>query len=84
MLALVEFACREFGWSWRYAVEEASLLSLVLLMRQRAFSEGGGKGLGLDQQEELDRNAGRSWSELVAENRARMAPQLSAIRAACS
>lgn len=71
MLSLASFCCREFGWSWEYAVEDARLLPIMLLARQKAHEESeDGEGFTLFEQEKLD---GESWEKLLEENRRQLA-----------
>lgn len=77
---MIAFACEEYGWSWEYVCEDVSLLSLMLLMRQKVHSSSNGKGDGftLLQQEEMDENANVPWEELVRRNRERLAKMMAA------
>lgn len=60
------FACSEFGWSVEYA-NNASLISLLLLMRQKMANEGN-EGMTLTQQEELEKT---DWDTLVKQSHLR-------------
>lgn len=78
MLAIISFACQEFGWSFQYAVEDVSLLALMLLMRQKihSSSNGSGDGFTLLEQEEMDAIKDLPWEELVRRNREQLAKQM--------
>lgn len=78
MLAIISFACQEFGWSFQYAVEDVSLLALMLLMRQKihSSSNGNGDGFTLLEQEEMDAIKDLPWEELVRRNREQLAKQM--------
>lgn len=68
LLALTSFGCSEFGWKLDYVLDEASMLSLLLLLRQKATNEG--KQLfSLADKEAMD---SKSWDELLEENREKM------------
>ena len=75
MLAIISFACQEYGWSFQYVVEDVSLLALMLLMRQKVHSSSDGKGDGftLLEQEEMDAIKDIPWEELVRRNRLQLA-----------
>lgn len=75
MLAVISFACQEYGWSFSYVVEDISLLALMLLMRQKihASTENGGDGFTLLEQEQMDALANVPWEELVRKNREQLA-----------
>lgn len=75
MLATISFACQEYGWSFNYAVEDVSLLALMLLMRQKVHtsSESGGDGFTLLEQEQMDAAANVPWEELVRKNHEQIA-----------
>ena len=76
MLALISFCCGEFGWSWRYVVEDAALVSLMLLARQKAH-DNDCEGFTLREQESLDAAKDVPWEELVRRNRERLAKDMS-------
>ena len=77
MLSLISFCCREFGWSWEYVVEDARLLSLMLLARQKAHEESDtAEGFTLLEQERMDAERGVPWEELVRRNRERLAASM--------
>lgn len=68
LLALTSFGCSEFSWKLDYVLDEASMLSLLLLLRQKATNEG--KQLfSLADKEAMD---SKSWDELLEENREKM------------
>lgn len=74
MLAIISFACQEYGWSFSYAVEDISLLALMLLMRQKVHnSSESGDGFTLLEQEQMDAMANIPWEELVRRNREQLA-----------
>ena len=68
LLALTSFGCSEFGWKLDYVLDEASMLSLLLLLRQKAINEGK-QMFSLADKEAMDR---KSWNELLRENREKM------------
>lgn len=72
---MISFACQEFGWSFQYAVEDVSLLALMLLMRQKVHNntEGNGDGFTLIEQEQMDAIKDLPWEELVRRNREQLA-----------
>ena len=70
MLAVISFACQEYGWSFSYVVEDISLLALMLLMRQKIHtSSESGDGFTLLEQEQMDARSNVPWDELVRRNR---------------
>lgn len=70
MLAVISFACQEYGWSFSYVVEDISLLALMLLMRQKIHaSSESGDGFTLLEQEQMDAINNVPWDELVRRNR---------------
>jgi hypothetical protein len=76
-LALISFACQEFGWRYEYVVEEVSVTVLLLLMRQRSFAmDPANSGFSLAEQEQLDSCSGVSWDELVRRNREQLMRQM--------
>jgi len=73
MLAVAHFCCSEYGWPWEYVVEDARLLPLVLLMREKAHqSSEGGDGFTLQEQQMLDEQASLPWEEQVQRSRERL------------
>ena len=60
----MNFAAENYGWTLDYIVDSASILSLMLLMRQKLANEGH-CGIFLEDKELLDNN---SWDKLLAEN----------------
>lgn len=65
MLAVINFAAEHYGWTLDYIIDSASIIYLMLLMRQKLASEGH-CGIFLEDKEMLDN---KSWEELLAENR---------------
>lgn len=63
LLSVISFACQEFHWSLEY-VYDASMLSLLLLMRQKFASEGR-EGITLSQKEAFKN---KTWDDLVKES----------------
>lgn len=68
LLALMSFGCSEFGWKLDYVLDEASMLNLLLLLRQKATNEGK-QMFSLADKEKIDN---MSWDELLRENREKL------------
>lgn len=69
LLALLSFACSEFGWQISYVLDEVSVLSLLLLMRQKLYSSGQSM-IKLVDKEYIDT---ADWSKAVEENHKKIA-----------
>lgn len=69
LLALMSFGCTEFGWPLEYVLDQVSVLSLLLLLRQKS-TNAGKTMMTLADKEQID--AG-DWSRLVEENHRRLA-----------
>lgn len=69
LLALMSFGCAEFGWPLEYVLDQVSVLSLLLLLRQKS-TNAGKTMMTLADKEQID--AG-DWSRLVEENHRRLA-----------
>lgn len=65
LLAVVTFACEQFGWTLDYVYNSMSIIDVMLLMRQKLASEGH-CGIFLEDKEMMDNT---SWEELLAENK---------------
>ena len=75
MLSIISFACGEFGWNVQYAVEDVPMIFIMLLARQKVFTQTEHPGFTLEEQEELDNLKNVSWDELVRRNREQLAKQ---------
>lgn len=64
LLALMGFGCSEFGWPIQYVLDEISVLSMLLLLRQRSNNEGK-TVMSLADKEKIDR---LDWAKAVEEN----------------
>lgn len=69
LLALMSFGCTEFGWPLEYVLDQVSVLSLLLLLRQKS-TNAGKTMMTLADKEQID--AG-DWSRLVEENHRKLA-----------
>lgn len=76
LLSVIHFAASQFGWKLDYIQEDASLLELLLLMRQHVYTHSEHKGFTLLDQERLDEAANVPWEELVRRNREELARQM--------
>lgn len=70
LLSVISFACQEFHWSLEY-IYDVSMLSLLLLMRQKFASEGR-EGISLTQKEAFKN---KTWDELVKESHEKFKPK---------
>lgn len=69
LLALMSFGCAEFGWPLEYVLDQVSVLSLLLLLRQKSTSAGKTM-MTLADKEQIDSN---DWQKLVEENHKKLA-----------
>lgn len=69
LLALMSFGCTEFGWPLEYVLDQVSVLSLLLLLRQKS-TNAGKTMMTLADKEQID--AG-DWGRLVEENHRKLA-----------
>lgn len=69
LLALMSFGCAEFGWPLEYVLDQVSVLSLLLLLRQKSTSAGKTM-MTLADKEQIDSN---DWSKLVEQNHKKLA-----------
>lgn len=68
-MAILHFACQEFGWSVEYTVDDVSLIMLMLLCRQKLNTEGKCL-LTLEDKERIDNI---DWDTLVRQSHERLA-----------
>lgn len=69
LLAMMSFGCTEFGWPLEYVLDQVSVLSLLLLLRQKS-TNAGKTMMTLADKEQIDSN---DWSKLVEENHRKLA-----------
>lgn len=69
LLAIMSFGCTEFGWPLEYVLDQVSVLSLLLLLRQKS-TNAGKTMMTLADKEQIDSN---DWSKLVEENHKKLA-----------
>lgn len=69
LLALMSFGCAEFGWPLEYVLDQVSVLSLLLLLRQKS-TNAGKTAVTLADKELID---GCDWDKLVQENHRKLA-----------
>ena len=69
LLAIMSFGCTEFGWPLEYVLDQVSVLSLLLLLRQKS-TNAGKTMMTLADKEQIDNN---DWSKLVEENHRKLA-----------
>lgn len=69
LLAIMSFGCTEFGWPLEYVLDQVSVLSLLLLLRQKS-TNAGKTMMTLADKEQIDSN---DWSKLVEENHRKLA-----------
>ena len=69
LLAIMSFGCTEFGWPLEYVLDQVSVLSLLLLLRQKS-TNAGKTMMTLDDKEQIDTN---DWQKLVEENHKKLA-----------
>lgn len=69
LLALMSFGCSEFGWPLGYVLDQISVLSLLLLLRQKSTNEGK-TVISLADKEKID---SLDWSKAVEENHRKLA-----------
>ena len=65
----MSFGCAEFGWPLEYVLDQVSVLSLLLLLRQKSTSAGKTM-MTLADKEQIDSN---DWQKLVEENHKKLA-----------
>lgn len=69
LLAIMSFGCTEFGWPLEYVLDQVSVLSLLLLLRQKS-TNAGKTMMTLADKEQIDSN---DWQKLVEENHKKLA-----------
>lgn len=69
LLAIMSFGCTEFGWPLEYVLDQVSVLSLLLLLRQKS-TNAGKTMMTLADKEQIDSN---DWKKLVEENHKKLA-----------
>ena len=69
LLAIMSFGCTEFGWPLEYVLDQVSVLSLLLLLRQKS-TNAGKTMMTLADKEQIDTN---DWQKLVEENHKKLA-----------
>lgn len=69
LLAIMSFGCTEFGWPLEYVLDQVSVLSLLLLLRQKS-TNAGKTMMTLADKEQIDTN---DWKKLVEENHRKLA-----------
>ena len=69
LLAITSFGCTEFGWPLEYVLDQVSVLSLLLLLRQKS-TNAGKTMMTLADKEQIDNN---DWKKLVEENHKKLA-----------
>ena len=69
LLALMSFGCSEFGWPVEYVLDQISVLSMLLLLRQKSTNEGKCH-MSLADKEKID---SLDWSKAVEENHKKLA-----------
>ena len=69
LLAIMSFGCTEFGWPLEYVLDQVSVLSLLLLLRQKS-TNAGKTMMTLADKEQIDSN---DWNKLVEENHKKLA-----------
>ena len=69
LLAIMSFGCTEFGWPLEYVLDQVSVLSLLLLLRQKS-TNAGKTMMTLADKEQIDPN---DWQKLVEENHKKLA-----------
>ena len=69
LLAIMSFGCTEFGWPLEYVLDQVSVLSLLLLLRQKS-TNAGKTMMTLADKAQIDSN---DWSKLVEENHRKLA-----------
>ena len=69
LLAIMSFGCTEFGWPLEYVLDQVSVLSLLLLLRQKS-TNAGKTMMTLADKEQIDSN---DWQKLVEENHRKLA-----------
>ena len=69
LLAIMSFGCTEFGWPLEYVLDQVSVLSLLLLLRQKS-TNAGKTMMTLADKEQIDTN---DWQKLVDENHRKLA-----------
>lgn len=69
LLAIMSFGCTEFGWPLEYVLDQVSVLSLLLLLRQKS-TNAGKTMMTLADKEQIDNN---DWQKLVEENHRKLA-----------
>ena len=69
LLAMMSFGCTEFGWPLEYVLDQVSVLSLLLLLRQKS-TNAGKTMMTLADKEQIDSN---DWQKLVEENHKKLA-----------
>lgn len=69
LLAIMSFGCTEFGWPLEYVLDQVSVLSLLLLLRQKS-TNAGKTMMTLADKEQIDSN---DWKKLVEENHRKLA-----------
>ena len=69
LLAIMSFGCTEFGWPLEYVLDQVSVLSLLLLLRQKS-TNAGKTMMTLADKEQIDTN---DWQKLVEENHRKLA-----------
>ena len=65
LLSILNFAAETYGWKLDYILDSVSILSIMLLMRQKLAVDGH-FGIFLEDKEMLDNN---NWDELLKRNK---------------
>ena len=76
LLALMSFGCSEFGWSMDYVLDGVSVMSLLLLMRQKMYNNGLTM-MKLIDKEHID---ALDWDNMVQENHRMLMEQMTKAR----
>lgn len=76
LLRVINFCCSQYGWPVEYVCEDARLVTLMLLMREKLWTDSGKAGFSLLEQERMDAQKDVPWEELVRRNREELARQM--------
>lgn len=77
LLRVMSFCCSQYGWPVEYVCEDVPLVTLMLLMREKLWTDSARAGFSLLEQEKMDAERNVPWEELVRRNREQLARQMS-------